>query len=308
MAFNWDIHGSNLAVLPIDTKGRQNKGNVPLLYAHGEFVTDFTFSPFDDGLLATGSQDSTIKLWKIPEEGMPSKGINAPELTLTEEQRRIETLDFSPAADCVLASSSNDSLTLWDLIKEEQLYTFDGHDDEVQSVSWQTNANLIATQSKDRMLRILDPRSSDAALQCDSHQGTKDSKVVWLADGRVLTTGFGSDRAREITIRDVRFLNNRQHHLSLDISSGILVPLYDPDTNMCFLCGKGDRTMQFVEISDKDPFIIEGLKHSGEQSKGACLVPKRAMDVMQGEVNRVLQLCDSSIVPVTWQVPRKVSR
>jgi hypothetical protein len=30
------------------------------------------------------------------------------------------------------------------------------------------------------------------------------------------------------------------------------------------------------------------------------------MDVMNAEVNRVLQLCDSSIVPITWQVPRKV--
>ena len=37
-------------------------------------------------------------------------------------------------------------------------------------------------------------------------------------------------------------------------------------------------------------------------------MPKRAMDVMQGEVNRVLQLCDSSIVPITWQVPRKSYR
>ena len=60
MAFNWDIHGSNLAVLPVDVKGRQQKADVPLIYAHGDFVTDFDFSPFDDGLLATGSQDSTV--------------------------------------------------------------------------------------------------------------------------------------------------------------------------------------------------------------------------------------------------------
>ena len=60
MAFNWDTHGSNLAVLPVDVKGRQQKAEVPLIYAHGDFVTDFAFSPFDDGLLATGSQDSTV--------------------------------------------------------------------------------------------------------------------------------------------------------------------------------------------------------------------------------------------------------
>ena len=159
------------------------------------------------------------------------------------------------------------------------------------------------------MLRVLDPRSSDAALQCDSHQGMKDSKVVWISDGqRILTTGFGADRAREVAVRDIRNLSKPQDKLSLDISSGILVPLYDPDTNMCILCGKGDRSMQFVEIASKDPIFVEGLKHSGEQTKGACLVPKRAMNVMQGEVNRVLQLCDSSIIPITWQVPRKTYR
>ncbi len=62
IAFNWDVQGSNLAVLPIDAKGRQNKGSVSLIYAHSDFVTDFEFSPFDDGLLATGSNDTTVSL------------------------------------------------------------------------------------------------------------------------------------------------------------------------------------------------------------------------------------------------------
>ena len=101
-------------------------------------------------------------------------------------------------------------------------------------------------------------------------------------------------------------LGTPQANMELDLSSGILVPLYDPDTNMCFLSGKGDRNIQFIELTDQKPFIVEGLRYSGEQTKGACLVPKRAMNVMEGEVNRVLQLCGSSIVPITWQVPRKV--
>ena len=63
MAFNWETQGSNLAVLPIDAKGRQSKSSVPLIYAHSDFVTDFQFSPFDDGLLATGSQDLTVSIF-----------------------------------------------------------------------------------------------------------------------------------------------------------------------------------------------------------------------------------------------------
>lgn len=84
------------------------------------------------------------------------------------------------------------------------------------------------------------------------------------------------------------------------------MPLYDIDTNMLFLAGKGDTTIQYMEVSERDPYLIEGLRHSGEQTKGACLVPKRAMQVMQAEVNRVLQLTSTSVIPITYQVPRKV--
>ena len=62
VAFNWEQQGSNLAVLPLDAKGRQIKAQVPLIYAHTDFVTDFQFSPFDDGLLATGSQDLSVSI------------------------------------------------------------------------------------------------------------------------------------------------------------------------------------------------------------------------------------------------------
>ena len=59
----------------------------------------------------------------------------------------------------------------------------------------------------------------------------KDSKVVWVGEGRVLTSGFGADRARELFIWEVRYIGIPQK----------VVSLHDPDTNMVFLSGKGDR-------------------------------------------------------------------
>uniref|UniRef100_A0A0K2SZ79 Coronin n=1 Tax=Lepeophtheirus salmonis TaxID=72036 RepID=A0A0K2SZ79_LEPSM len=309
MAFNWDAHGSSLAVLPLEAKGRVNKTNIPVIHAHSDMVTDFKFSPFDDGLLATGSQDLTIKLWRIPESGLTSN-LSNPELTLPLQPKRVETVEFHPAADNVLCTSSGTSLTIWDLIEAKDLYSFCNHEDEVQSVAWRNGSGrLLASQCKDKKLRILDPRQGSVAAICNSHEGLKDSKVVWIGDSdRLFTSGFSGDRLREITIRDMRNLETPVKNMGLDMSSGILVPLFDPDTNMCFLSGKGDRNIQFIELTDREPYIVEGLKYSGDQTKGACLVPKRAMNVMQGEVNRILQLCDSSIVPIMWQVPRKTYR
>lgn len=41
-------------------------------------------------------------------------------------------------------------------------------------------------------------------------------------------------------------------------------------------------------------------------TRGVAVVPKLALDVMSCEVIRVLQLTDSCIVPISYQVPRKV--
>lgn len=60
MAFNWEHAGSSLAVLPLDDCGRKSK-NMPLLHGHTDTVTDLHFSPFHDGLLATGSLDCLVR-------------------------------------------------------------------------------------------------------------------------------------------------------------------------------------------------------------------------------------------------------
>lgn len=308
IAFNWDTSGSSLAVLPLSASGRQNKASIPRISGHGEVVTDFSFSPHDDGLLATGSQDCTVKLWRIPKEGLTGS-LDKPELVLPEQTRRVETVCWHPTADLVLASTSGTGVSVWDLSTASCLYSWEGHQDWVQAADWQRQGKLLATHSKDRMLRVFDPRAGGGPIQeTRSHEGMKDSKVVWVGENRLLTSGFSADRCRQLGLRDLRMLGTPQHMLSLDVSSGILVPLHDPDTNMVILAGKGDRYMQFVEVADADPWFVPGLRYTGEQTKGACIVPKRAMEVMQGEVVRTLQLAESSVVPVSWQVPRKTYR
>lgn len=44
-----------------------------------------------------------------------------------------------------------------------------------------------------------------------------------------------------------------------------------------------------------------------EQIKGAAMVPKRALDVMKGEINRMILLTKNCIIPTPYIVPRKVS-
>lgn len=282
---------------------------MPLLHAHSDTVTDLGFSPFHDGLLATASQDGLVKIWHIPEGGLKESLLDA-ECTFSHRQKRVETVGFHPTSDCLLHSTSAGTIILYDLTAENEFFCSNEHPDTIQSLSWKQDGTTMATSSKDKKVRVVDPRSNNPiVLMADSHQSIKDSRVVWLGtQERILTTGFDANRIRQIMIRDIRNFSTPEKVLDLDCSTGILMPLFDMDTNMLFVAGKGDTTISFLEVTDRDPFLVEGIRHSGDQTKGACLLPKRALRVMEGEVNRVLQLTSSSVIPIMYQVPRKTYR
>ncbi|XP_012261487.1 coronin-7 isoform X3 [Athalia rosae] len=308
MAFNVDHNGSSLAVLPLDDCGRKSK-TMPLLHAHTDTVTDMDFSPFHDGILATGSQDCLVKLWHIPEAGI-EESIHNPECTFSHRQRRVEAVRWHPTAEHLLTTVSYTNLSLWDVISQQELFSNNEHAEVIQSLSWKQDGTILATSCKDKQVRIIDPRASRCIVNStQSHQSIKDSRIVWLGDkDRILTTGFDSARLRQVYIRDLRNLSDPVKTLELDCSTGILMPLFDPDTNMLFLAGKGDTTILYMEVTEREPYFVEGIRHSGEQTKGGCLVPKRALNVMQAEVNRLLQLTSNMVIPIMYQVPRKTYR
>ena len=117
-------------MLPLATKGRPDKATVPRIDGHSSLVTDFAFSPHDDGLLATGSQDQTVKIWRIPRAGL-SSNLTVPEVSLGEQARRVETVSWHPTAEALLTSSSGQGIALWDLSVGRQAWTYNGHADQV---------------------------------------------------------------------------------------------------------------------------------------------------------------------------------
>lgn len=309
MVFNSDTRGGgSLGVLSLDASGRIRK-DAPMLHCHSEKVTDFDFSCFDDGLLATGSQDCTVKLWRLP-EGDLNENLSNPVLVLPVHNRRVENVVFHPAADQVLSTSSGTSATVWDISTNQSLWDYSSHGYQVLNMSWKGDGSLLATIARDKLIRVLDPRTNGCVQETSGHQNPKDARIVWLGESnRILTSGFDSSHQRQVCLRDVRNFVQPLKLISPDTATGILIPLFDCDTNMLFLAGKADSSVIFLEVTDNEPYLTEASRHTCEQPiKGACLVPKRALNVMQCEVNRLLQLTVNAIVPVAYQVPRKTFR
>ncbi|XP_022100301.1 coronin-7-like [Acanthaster planci] len=309
MAFNTsNTGGGTLGIIPLDKCGR-GLSSLPMLHAHGSLVTDMDFSPFDDYMLATCSNDNTIKLWDIPEGGL-TESLSTPVVTIPKLAKVVQNVLFHPTAEGLLASSCDKTVQIWDIGKAQECVAMEVHQEQIQGISWKQDGVVMATTAKDKKLRILDPRQNTVCSETDGHSNNKDSRVCWLGStDLILSTGFDRGRCREMCVWDQRQFTSSVCSHSVDQSTGTLMPLYDPDTNMLFAVGSGDTTLRYYEVTLSSPYITDRSTQSlPEQTKGIAMVPKRALDVMSCEVARLLLLTATAVVPIPYVVPRKSHR
>ncbi|AWP18940.1 putative coronin-7-like [Scophthalmus maximus] len=308
VAFNMEQAGGGMLGLSSVKPGPDGQWTVTQISCHSDLITDMDFSPFDEYLLATCSGDEMVKLWRLcdPELEQPS----SPELTLHPGQGRLELVHFHPTSSGLLAVGAAKSPLIWDTSRQDApLAVLEQHGDHLQSLSWKRDGSLLATSCKDKMLRVFDPRAQLTPVQsAKSLQNNKDSRVLWAKDDLLLTTGFDMIRTREVKLWDSRNLSSSISSASLGTSSGMLIPLFDEDTGLLLLAGLGDKAIDCFEVTSSEPFLSQ-VSHClvDNSTRGVAMVPKVVLDVMSCEVMRVLQLTDSCIVPVSYQVPRKNS-
>lgn len=95
--------------------------------------------------------------------------------------------------------------------------------------------------------------------------------------------------------------------VELDSSNGVMFPMYDPDTNLVYLCGKGDSVIRYFEITPEVPFVhyINTFQLPDPQ-RGIGMMPKRGVDVTTCEITRFYRLNNSGFCQIiTMTVPRK---
>jgi len=297
--------GGSIGVLRHEDVGKINQANPPLLSGHKRAVLDFDWHPFNDNILASVSEDANVLLWKIPEGGVTST-ITEPIQTLSGHKRNVGSANFNPVATNVLATSSNDfTVKLWDVEQGKNIITVDGHTDIIMSVDWNYNGSQLASSSKDKKLRVFDPRTNTISAEVVCHQGVKGSRVCWMKD-KVLTVGFSKTSEREFNIYDPRNIAEPVAHLNIDSSSGGIMPYFDHDTSILFLAGKGDGNIRYYEIVDEAPYFHYLTEYKSPQpQKGIAFLPKRALNVTECEIARALKLHVNKVEPISFKVPRK---
>ncbi|KAJ3064972.1 hypothetical protein HDU98_011644 [Podochytrium sp. JEL0797] len=233
----------------------------------------------------------------------------------------LASLALNPAA-LVAAVTHQDQLSLLDLPSAKPLASFSNTNSLCQSLAFSPCGSMLATTAKDNVVRLFDPRSSPqpVASSAPFHAGSKPSKVLWLGGGpassaldyMLLTTGQSKTRDRECAIWDARVMRSPLFVHKVDSSTGSLIPLYDADSSLLFLTGKGDTTIRTFEVT---PMTLNQTPTSFVASRAinnAVLLKKTNLDVMGCEVARIMALStslngrdDAVLMPIHATVQRQ---
>ncbi|XP_052895224.1 coronin-1C-like isoform X2 [Anopheles moucheti] len=303
------VADTTFVVIPIATTGRIDFQCCKVI-GHAGQILDLKWNPFDDHTIASASDDCTIKIWNIPEGGL-ANNLTSYVTELVGHKRKVLHIEWHPTASNVLLSAGFDhQVCVWDTGNTERplLNVIDCHVDMIYSLAINRDGSMIATTSKDKKLRVIEPRSGIVVSEGICHMGTKCSKAVFLDNGRILTTGFSRHSDRQYAVWDQHDLRKPLTQEVIDSSSGIVTPYYDYDTRMVYLAGKGDGNIRYYEVVDEPPYVHYLNQFlSGQPQKALGFMPKRGLNVHQCEVFRFYKLHAAGNIcePISMIVPRK---
>ncbi|XP_056444315.1 uncharacterized protein LOC130380910 isoform X2 [Gadus chalcogrammus] len=284
--------GGAFLVLPLQKTGRIDK-TYPTVCGHTGPVLDIDWCPHNDLVIASGSEDCKVMVWQIPENGL-EEPLSQPAVVLEGHSKRVGIVTWHPTARNVLLSAGCDNqVVIWNVGTGEALVRLDDmHPDVIFSACWSRSGSLICTACKDKTVRVIDPRKGKIIVEKEkAHEGARPMRAIFLADGSIFTTGFSRMSERQLALWRTDNMDEPINIQEMDSSNGILLPFYDPDTNIVYLCGKGDSSIRYFEITDESPYVhYLNTFSSKEPQRGMGYMPKRGLDVNKCEIARFYKL------------------
>lgn len=147
--------------------------------AHEKDINSVAVSP-DGSLIATGSQDKTMKLWNSAKGKLHA--------VCRGHRRGLWDVQFS-RVDRIAATSSGDAtIRIWNVQNGTCLRTLEGHLSGVLKTVFITKGSQIASAGADGLIKIWQTRSGECHTTVDAHEDR-----IWaltsLGDGQKLVSG-----------------------------------------------------------------------------------------------------------------------
>lgn len=229
--------------------------------AHDKDINCLAMAP-NDTILATGSQDKSIKIWSSVDLSVVA--------TLTGHRRGIWRLRFSPV-DRILCSCSGDrTVRLWSLADYSSIRTLEGHTASVLNAVFVNHSTQLISSSADGLLRLWTVRTGECVTTMEQHEDR-----VWALDmqqgidGDIMLVSGGSDAAiifwQDATVdEESERLSKAEQQLAMEqqLSSDLQQKRYKKALYVALDLDMPHRTLQILTA------ILEEEEHSEDVDGG----------------------------------------
>ena len=189
----------------------------------GANVYSVSFSP-DGTMLASGSEDGTIKLWDVASR----QNI----VTLRGHTRRVRFVSYSPDGKVLASGSYDRTIKLWDVASRQNIATLRGHTDYVYSVSFSPDGTMLASGAADETIKLWDIATERIRILATLEGHTAGVRAIsYSPDGRTLASGSWDGTNGIIKLWDV---GTRRNIATLEgpRAAGVKSVSYSPDGTM----------------------------------------------------------------------------
>jgi WD40 repeat protein len=168
------------------------------LVGHNSWVNSVIFNP-RGSILATGSDDNTVKLWLLSADGLSARCVD----TLNGHRNAVLSISFHPTLPILATGSGDNTVKLWllsaDGLSERCVDTLEGHAGPVFSVAFHPRLPILATGSGDNTAKLWQLSVDDLSARCvNTLRGHRFSvnSVAFHPILEILATGSGDNTAK----------------------------------------------------------------------------------------------------------------
>ncbi|CAJ0935371.1 unnamed protein product [Ranitomeya imitator] len=271
--------GGSFLVIPLNQTGRIVP-NHPKVCGHQGAVLEIKWNPFIENVIASCSEDTSVRIWEIPDGGL-KKNMTEAVLELYGHSRRVGLIEWHPTANGILFSAGYD-YKVYDIIQ-------------------------AASCKNHRVTRVV--FLGDMKRLLTTGVSMWNTRQIALWDQEDLSMPMVEEEIDGLSGMLFPFYDMDTHMLYLagKFKHVTGIAFYSNYCLPCFLC-KGDGNIRYYEITLEKPFLTFLMEfRSAAPQKGLGVMPKHGLDVSACEIFRFYKLITlkNLIEPISMIVPRR---